>query len=363
LEPKWLLTNQFGAWKANHARLPFVKRGTATRRLAMARVQGRRVRAGIGAAVAAAGLSALTLVAPTPAGAGGGDAMDPDRDRYEPGQQVTLVGYVEAVAVRRTSDGPVTHAEWRTPGPYYAYLRVDRAAVERDLERGGGGWPFVHPSDVRVGRLLVEDGRQSYASLRVGVTFRLPEHLPPDVYGVVVCNDPCTTTLGWLIDSGINVGVDPESPVVRDWPLDEPLIRYLDGTALLLDPLGQGDDLDDWTVTAAEIRAGYGPAPTTVPLVPSEPEPAATAATTKPPVSEAVVDAGQSPAGRAGADPAGGIPSEVVAWLMGFGVLLVVWCLAWRWRPQETRMVVRQGNGQHGAAASDDDPRRVHIKL
>jgi hypothetical protein len=184
------VTNQFGAWKANHSRLPVVKRGTATRRLAMARAQGRRVRAGIGAAVAAAGLSALTLVAPTPAGAGG-----------------------------------------------------------------------------------------------------------------------------------------------------------------------------DWTVTAAEVRAGYRPAPTTVPLVPSEPEPAATAATTKPPVSEAVVEAGKSPAGRAGADPAGGIPSEVVAWLMGFGVLLVVWCLAWRWRPQETRMVVRQGNGQHGAGASDDDPRRVQIKL
>jgi hypothetical protein len=311
----------------------------------MARVRGLRVRAGIGAAMAAAGLSALALVTPPPAAAGGGDLMDPDRDRYEPGQQVTLVGYVDAVAVRRTSsDGPVTDADWRTPGPYYAYLRVDRIAVGRDLERGVG-WPFVHPTDVQVGRLLVEDGRQPYVSLRVGVTFRLPEHLPPDVYSVVVCNDPCTTTLGWLMDSGINVGVGPESPVVRDWPLDEPLIRYLDDEALLVDPLGDGPDLDDWTVTAAEVRAGYQPPPTT-----------------SPPAPEPVTGAGKSPAGRAGTDPAGGISSEVVAWLIGFGVLLVVWCLAWRWRPREARMVVRQANGQHDFSASDDSE-PVHIKL
>jgi hypothetical protein len=328
----------------------------------MARVRGLRVRAGIGAAMAVAGLSALALVTPPPAAAGGGDLMDPDRDRYEPGQQVTLVGYVDAVAVRRTSsDGPVTDADWRTPGPYYAYLRVDRIAVGRDLERGVG-WPFVHPTDVQVGRLLVEDGRQPYAALRVGVTFRLPEQLQPDVYSVVVCNDPCTTTLGWLMDSGINVGVDPESPVVRDWPLDEPLIRYLDDEALLVDPVGDGPGLDSWTVTAAEVRAGYRPTPTTVPPAPAEPEPAATSATARPPAPEPVTGAGTSPAGRAGTDPAGGISSEVVAWLMGFGILLVVWCLAWRWRPREARMVVRQADGQNDQSASEDSE-PVHIKL
>jgi hypothetical protein len=173
-------------------------------------------------------------------------------------------------------------------------------------------------------------------------------------------------TLGWLFDfSSVPVGVDPEGPIVRQWPLDEPLIRYLDDDALIFDPVCAGacDQLDDWSITAAEVRAGYQPASSTVPPAAPEPEPAATAATTRPPVTEPVADAGTSPAGRAGADPAGGISSEVVAWMLGFGALLIVWCLAWRWRPREPHMVVRQVNGQHRPPASDDDPDPVHVKL
>ena len=196
------------------------------------------------------------------------------------------------------------------------------------------------------------------------MTFRLPDELGPDAYAVVVCNNPCTMTLGWLFDfSSISVGVDPPDPIVRNWPLDEPIIRYLDDDALVSDPVCHGacDDIDDWTVTAAEVRAGYRPTPTTVQPVPSSAETAV--ATTGPPASGPVAAPGKSPAARAGADPAGGVSSEVIAWLMGFGVLLVVWCLAWRWRPQEDRMVVRQGNGQRDHPASDDDPQPVHIKL
>jgi hypothetical protein len=116
------------------------------------------------------------------------------------------------------------------------------------------------------------------------------------------------------------------------------------------------------SVTATEARADHQPTLTSGRAVASGSQPATTAGTTGPLTSGPVADAGKSPAGRAGADPAGGVSSEVVAWLMGFGVLLVVWCLAWHWRPQETRMVVRQGNGQRDPA-SDDDPRPVHIKL
>ncbi len=331
----------------------------------MARVGEQRVRAVVGAAVAAAALSALTLVSPTPVGAGGGDAMYPDRDRYEPGQQVTLVGYTQPVATRLTGNGPQNELDWRALGPWYAYLRVDSDAVESDGPRDVGPSPWVHPTDLRLGKVLAAETLDPGApgSLRVGVTFRLPGELGPDTYAVAVCNDPCTMTLGWLFDfSSVPVGVDPEWPIVRRWPLDEPLIRYLDDDALVSDPVCQGDcvDLDDWSVTAAEIRAGYRPAPVTVP---PDAKPAAGTVTTRPPASDPVADAGRSPAGRAGDDPAGGVSSEVVAWLTGFGVLLVVWCLAWRWRPQDTRMVVRQGNGHGEHAASEDDPGPVHIKL
>ena len=329
----------------------------------MTRLGERQVRVRVGAAVAAAALSALTLVAPAPAGAGGGDWLYPDQDRYEPGQQVRFVGYTQAQARSTVDERVLASAElWRN-GPYYAYLRVDPAAVEHDGPQEGGPRPYVHPTDRRLGRVAADEvtpARGDY-SLRVSATFWLPRGLAPGVYDVTICNDPCTTTLGWLYGSPVYVGVDPADPIVRVWPLDEPTIRYLDDDALVSDPVCQGAcvDIDDWTVTAAEVRAGYRPTPTPVP-----PEVAASRTTSSgPPASEPVVDAGKSPAGRAGADPAGGASSEVIAWLMGFGVLLVAWCMAWRWRPHEPRMVVRQGNGQSDHAASDDDPRPVHIKL
>ncbi|HEY6415186.1 MAG TPA: hypothetical protein VIX41_03075 [Acidimicrobiales bacterium] len=330
----------------------------------MARVGERRVRAGIGAAVAVAALAAVTLAASTPAGAGGGDWLYPDRDRYEGGQQVRLVGYTEALARSTSDDRVLAEGDLRGNGPYYAYLR-DPAAVERDPPPDGSPWPYVHPTDRRMGQVTVEQvtpAANRYNSLRVSMAFRLPRGLAPRTYDVIVCNDPCTTTLGWLVGSFLYVGIDPPEPLVRPWPLDDPAIDFLGDDALVAAPVCEADctGIDDWSVTAAEIRAGYRPLPVTVP---PEPEPAAGTATTAAPVSEPVAGAGKSPAGRAGADPAGGVPSEVVAWVTGFGVLLVVWCLAWRWRPREARMVVRQGNGQHDHGSTDDDPDTVHIKL
>ena len=330
----------------------------------MARRGERGVRAGVGAAMAAA-LSALTLVTPGPAGAGGGDWLYPDRDRYEAGQQVRLVGYTQALARSAVDERALARAELQRDGPYYTYLRVDPAAVERDAPQEDGPWPYAHPTDLRLGQVTADEispARGDY-SLRVSATFRLPRDLAAGVYDVTVCNDPCTTTLGWLFGSPLYIGVDPAGPIVRAWPLDEPAIRYLDDDARVWDPVCQAgcNDIDDWSVTAAEIRAGYRPTAVTVPA-PEEPA-AGTATTGPPPTSAPVANAGKSPAGRAGTDPAGGVPSEVVAWVTGFGVLLVVWCLAWRWRPREPRMVVRQGNGQHDHGASDDDPRRVHIEL
>ena len=330
----------------------------------MARVGERRVRAGIGAAVAAAALSAVALAAPAPAGAGGGDWLYPHRDRYEPGQQVLLVGYTEAIARSTSDDSVLAKAALRGDGPYYAYLRVDPGAVERSAPRDGSPWPYIHPTDRRMSRVTAEEVSpvaNRYLSLRVSASVRLPRDLDPGVYTVIVCNDPCTTTLGWLYGSPLSVGIDPAGPIVREWPLDDPAIRHLDDDALVVAPVCEADcdDIGDWTVTAAEIRAGYRPTPVTAPR---EPEPAVTS-TAALPASRPIADAGTSPAGRAGADPAGGVPSEVVAWLLAFGALLVVWCLAWRWRPREARMVVRPGNGQHDHVESDDDPDPVNIKL
>jgi hypothetical protein len=336
----------------------------ATRRLVMARLGERRVRAGTGAVVAVAALAAVTLAAPRPAGAGGGDLLYPDRDRYEVGQQVRLVGYTQALARSALDEQALTRVDLQRNGPYFAYLRVDPAAVERDASQEDDAWSYAHPTDLQMGPVAADEmsPAEGAYSLRVSATFRLPRDLAPGVYDVSVCNDPCTTTLGWLFSSPVHVGVDPAGPIVRAWPLDEPAIRYLADDALVWDPTCEAncDDIVDWSVTAAQIRAGYRPTPVTVA---PEPEPAARTATTDPPAGRPVAGAGESPAGTAGTDPPGGVPSEIVAWVTGFGVLLVVWCLAWRLRPREARMVVRQGNGQHDHGSSDDDPNTVHIKL
>jgi hypothetical protein len=321
----------------------------------MARSGERRVRAEVGAALAVA-LSALTLVTAAPAGAGGGDLLYPDQDRYEAGQQVRLVGYTQALARSVLDQEPLPRVELQRNGPYYAYLRVDPAAVERDAS-DDGAWPYAHPSDLRLGQVTTDEitpARGDY-SLRVSIAFRLPRGLAPGMYDVTVCNDPCTTTPGWFFGSPLYVGIDPAEPITRAWPLDEPTIRYLDDAAFVWDPVCQGacNDIDDWSVTAAEIRGGYRGTPTTVP---PEPDPTTTATSGSPTNAP-------SPAGTAGNDPAGGVPGEMVAWLTGFGVLLVVWCLAWRRRPSEARMVVRQANGQHDQGSTDDEADPVRIEL
>src|SRR5688572_27200971 len=203
-----------------------------------------------GAALAAAAFAAASLVLvgglPARASAGGGDWVVPAEDRYEAGQRVTMIGY-----------GGGVDAELLSRGPFYAWLRVDPAAVDAALSTSSLPGPGVHSSDLRVGEVTVEHvgaagggfGREQRAS----VTFDLPDDLPAGRYGVVFCNDPCTLALANFIGDLVHVGVDPDHPLVRDWPLTDPAIRWLEDDALLVLPSGG-------SVTAAEVRAGAVPA-------------------------------------------------------------------------------------------------------
>ncbi len=176
-------------------------------------------RAGGALAAAVALGSALT----PPAGAGGGDWIEPARDRYEAGQTVTMIGYGMSVPGVRER------------GPFYAWLRVDPAAVEAatvldpDLT--------IHPSDLRVAELVLEDvpgATDPYRAQRASITFDLPEGLADGAYPLVLCNDPCTDAPGYFIVDAIHVGIDPPYPIVRSWALDDPAIRWLEDDALLL---------------------------------------------------------------------------------------------------------------------------------
>lgn len=159
-------------------------------------------------ATLAALLAGIALAAP-PASAGGGSWMEPVLDRYSPGEVATMVGYV----------GPTGRA-WVDDGPFDAYLRpaprFDLPAEAQQPPPPGQG-----PLDIPLGPLILQEtGWPGYSSLRVSITFTVPD-VAPGSYSVEYCNADCTW-LGDLIGGSLWVDVDPPVPLTRPWPLEDP---------------------------------------------------------------------------------------------------------------------------------------------
>lgn len=253
------------------------------------------------AVLAAAALALTGLLAggsgPS-AGVGGGDWLDPARDRYEPGQTVTMLGYGYSYGDPQ--------ATWRTTA-FYGWLR--QAAPEQ------AGAPLGERGGVpgrRVGRVTVQEVTPFWGrDLRVSIEFPLPDDLAPGEYFLDICDETCARLLGFFFPSSLYVGVDPPHPVVRDWPLTDPAIRWLEPDALLSGPDGQ-------PVTAAEVRAGRVPpvpSPAAAAMPPPLPEVTASPATSQPASSPAATPAhGAERGAPAGARPdASGAEADLVA--------------------------------------------------
>ena len=179
---------------------------------------------------------------------------------------------------------------------------------------------------------------------------------------MLFCNDPCTDALSTFIAEQVHVGVDAEYEIVRDWPLDDPAIRWLEDDALLALP-GGGE------ITAAEVRAGAAPAPVAVPgdppAIPSAPPPASAA--TAAPAAPSDLPAREAPgaterqAGRDGeangSDRDGGAAARWVAVEVALLVAGGAAALAWKGRRRRPdapvlRAVAPSANGADGATAS-----------
>jgi hypothetical protein len=185
-----------------------------------------------------------------PAGAGGGH-LAPVQERYEPGQQATLVGYTA---------GPVPDE------PFYAYLRpADDGTV-----------PALDDSGRYVGELVVrETAHRGYLRYRVSVTFIVPASLAAGDYEVTYCDDPCTGQfLGDLVPSPVSIGGAPARPVVRIWAPDDPEIAHVAPDAVLVGP---GFQTTAGALRAPPTTAAATPPSTTVvtPVATVAPEPAA----------------------------------------------------------------------------------------
>lgn len=171
---------------------------------------------------------------PGPAEAGGG-RLAPVRNRYDPGEVATLVGYTA---------GPVPE------DPFYAYLRTADGRAE---------W--------YVGELAVEETRHAgYLHLRVSLSFEVPAEIAPGEYEIVYCDERCTDArLGDLVASPLSIGLDPARRVVREWALDDAELANLAPDAVLVGP--------GYQTTAALLRA-----PPTTTAVPDTTRPRATVA-------------------------------------------------------------------------------------
>jgi hypothetical protein len=202
---------------------------------------------------AAVALAAVALMAGN--AAAGGSWISPVRDRYEPGEIVTLVGYA----------GPSGSAGTVHDGPFFAYLHRLEGGLSAPHDTPKMA-PFTpQPTDRPLGQLTVEPtGRSDYATYRMSIHFRLPSDLTVGRYAVSYCNATCTKGLTELIGGVIFVGIHPDHPITREWPLSEPEIANLPDTAALSGPGGQ--------MTAGDARARPPePPPTPHPSGPASP--------------------------------------------------------------------------------------------
>jgi hypothetical protein len=317
------------------------------------RVASRVARSGRGpiaaVVVTVVALAGLVAGAPArPAVAGGADWITPARDRYEPGQTVVMIGY-------GTADDAVL-AERR---PYMTYLLVDPLTPEV----ASGPSPYPRPGDVPLAPVVIEPvtlppppTSRPWWTHRASITFDLPADVEPGVYELMVCGVSCDDTawMGTFWPDVVHVGVDPEYPVVRNWPLTEPGIRWLEDDARIMTPWGQ-------EVTAADVRAGRVVSPpddagdaAVEPVLPPAPASQSESATTTTAAS-AVAPVGRTASPRA-AGPEATTPAPEPAgdggalawWVVGEVLALVLGVAAWRYWSERRRRRALAEVGPHG---------------
>jgi hypothetical protein len=131
-----------------------------------------------------------------PSASAGGSSLEPERERYAPGDTATLRGYVG-----RGQLG------WVEDGPFPAWLRTAPVSATTDESP----LPGRMPGDLPIGELVIEEtGQGGYLELHISITFQIPSDLDRGTYEVVYCNADCSTGIGDLIGGLVHVSARPE---------------------------------------------------------------------------------------------------------------------------------------------------------
>jgi hypothetical protein len=152
---------------------------------------------------------ATALVGTTPADAGGCDGYYPVKDRYEPGEVITMVGY--------SADG--LEGLWDS-GPYVGLVR---SGYDDDPEGTAAPVAVGQVEIIDVAEYIGWPGARPRPAVRASISFTITPHLAPGRYSFDAVGQD-EAGVGWLCFGSLNLGVDPDHPIDRSysWPPDEP---------------------------------------------------------------------------------------------------------------------------------------------
>jgi hypothetical protein len=132
----------------------------------------------------------------------GGSSLGFERAEYLPGDGARATGRFF----------PVEGSGWLDDGPFFVWA-MEHARYNAAL--AGAPWPSVPAEAIRLGQLQPSGGAPTPAT-SFHVDFRVPD-VPPGYYTLIVCNDPCTTTLGDFVGGTLTVntaGAPPLPPLL-----------------------------------------------------------------------------------------------------------------------------------------------------
>lgn len=191
----------------------------------------------------------------------GGTWLYTTESRYEPGDHVVAVGYVQ---------------DSTAASPFHAELGLIPMADISDY--GSQSWQIL------VGVVTIENaGLHGYLANRVSFEFKVPASLGVGEYEIAGRNEK-GEFFGDLVGLMLYVGYDPDFERWIEWPLNEPLIGDLAPDDVIAGP--------GWSVTVADLRDGEYPQqaadfmlPETFPNTATEKKPAETSMTTASPTT------------------------------------------------------------------------------